>query len=336
MIIPDCKISFLSDSKLPLVVMPSDPNMTYEQFITWLGKEKNALKKALLKYGGLLFRKFPIRNENEFSDAIKALDVGHFLDYIGGDSPRVKVVEGVYTSTEAPPAIKIPLHNELSFVKNYPKYIHFYCETPSAVGGATILGDARKIFKEVDIHVKERLQKKRIRYSSCYYHESKIMEALNKWQPSHKSWKQVFETASKENVESKCRANDFDFQWNRNNWLKIEQLRPATIEHPETAEPVWFNQVHLYDFNPKLLGWWRYLGAKLFYFQDHMKLHQVFFGDGERIPRQDLYHIMDVLDKNTVSFPWKKQDYLILDNVLSMHGRAPFEGKRRVLAAMTG
>jgi alpha-ketoglutarate-dependent taurine dioxygenase len=44
---------------------------------------------------------------------------------------------------------------------------------------------------------------------------------------------------------------------------------------------------------------------------------------------------MDVLDRNTVSFPWERGDFLVLDNVLSMHGRATFDGPRRILAAMT-
>ena len=44
---------------------------------------------------------------------------------------------------------------------------------------------------------------------------------------------------------------------------------------------------------------------------------------------------MDVLDKNTIAFQWLKGDALVLDNVLSMHGRAAFTGKRRILASMT-
>jgi hypothetical protein len=99
---------------------------------------------------------------------------------------------------------------------------------------------------------------------------------------------------------------------------------------------VWFNQAHLFDFNPKLLGLWRYIGTKILYCRNYTQLHRVFFGDGSTIPREDLYNIMDVLDVNTVSFPWQKSDILVLDNILAMHGRATFTGKRRILAAMTG
>jgi alpha-ketoglutarate-dependent taurine dioxygenase len=64
-------------------------------------------------------------------------------------------------------------------------------------------------------------------------------------------------------------------------------------------------------------------------------LHQVSHADGSPIRRDDIYHVMDVLDRNTIAFPWHRGDFLALDNVLSMHGRATFHGPRRILCAMT-
>lgn len=162
------------------------------------------------------------------------------------------------------------------------------------------------------------------------------MNLLNKFQRSHKSWIDVFETESKEEVERKCRESEFEFKWQQNDWLQISQTRPAVMSHPTTKDMIWFNQAHLYDFNPKFLGLTRYVGAKLFYIRKHMRLHEVFFADSSPIPRADLYHIMQQLDANTIYFPWQKGDVLVLDNVLAMHGRAPFSGKRRILTAMTG
>ena len=177
---------------------------------------------------------------------------------------------------------------------------------------------------------------RQLKYVSAYYGQSLLMDLVNSLQPSHKSWREVFETTDPREVERLCRENEFDFDWHRDaNWLRISQTRPAAKTHPETNEWVWFSQAHLYDFNPRLLGAWRWVGAKLLYARKHMRLHEVFHGDGSHIARADLYHIMDTLDQSTVAFPWKRGDMLVLDNVLSMHGRAPFEGKRRILAAMT-
>lgn len=326
---------FITEEKLPLVVEPANKKISLHEFLNILKQDRAYFKENLLKYGGILFRNFPIANGEDFSSVIKSLGLGNFVDYIGGDSPRNKVNDGIYTSTEAPPSIKIPLHNELSFVKHYPRHIYFYCQIAPEKDGETIISDARKVFNSIDQQVKNRFVEKGLKYVSCYYHKSKVMSLVNKLQRSHKSWIEVFETDSKQEVERKCRDSEFAFQWNQNDWLRISQNRPPVMKHPETHEDVWFNQVHLYDFNPKLLGWWRFIGAKIFYARKHTRLHEVFFNDDTKIPRDDIYHIMDVLDKQTVYFPWQKGDVLVLDNVLAMHGRATFKGKRRVLTAMT-
>lgn len=329
------KTKFINSDQLPLVIEPIDKAMQLPECLTLLNQHNSLLKEKLLTHGGLLFRNFPIRNEHDFSTLIKNFKAGKFVDYIGGDSPRKKIREGIYTSTEAPPSIKIPLHQELSFVKNYPSHIYFYCDIAPVEKGETILADARKVFQALSKDIKQRFIEKNLLYISRYYYKSAFMNFINKLQPSHKSWIDVFETTDKQEVEKKCRENEFSFQWNHNDWLQISQKCPAVISHPKTHETVWFNQAHLFDFNPKLLGWWRYPASKLLYLRQYTKLHEVFFGDSTPIPREDLYSILDTLDQHTISFPWQKGDVLILDNILTMHGRAMFEGKRRVLVAMT-
>lgn len=331
----DCKTFCLNNDRLPFVIQSQQTTSSKQDFFDLLSSQKSAFKEKLSLHGGLLFRGFPLETADDFADAIRHLGLGQFVDYIGGDSPRIKINEGVYTSTEAPPSFKILLHNELSFVKYYPKNIYFFCQIPPKKKGETIIADARKVYEAIDPSIRDYFINKKLRYVSCYYYKSLVMNWLNKIQNSHKSWIQVFETSSKQEVEKKCKEHDFEFKWAKNDWLQISQVRPATILHPETGEKVWFNQAHLYDFNPKLLGMWRYIGAKMFYCRNHTKLHQIFYGDHSPIPREHLYHVMDVLDAKTIAFPWKKGDLLVLDNVLAMHGRATFEGKRRILTAMT-
>lgn len=328
------KTKLITEAGIPLVIEPAKP-MTISELYTLLKDQNAYFRQQLLKYGALLFRGFPVNNPDDFAGLVTNLGAGSFVHYIGGDSPR-KIVKGdVYTSTEAPPSIKIPLHNELSFVKHYPKHIYFYCETAPRERGETIIADARKVYATMDDQVRRLFTDKGLKYISRYYYKSQIMNLLNKVQRSHKSWSEVFETHSKEEVEKLCRESEFELKWNKNDWLQISQTRPAVMAHPETNEMVWFNQAHLFDFNPRLLGMWRYVGAQLFYCRKHTKWHEVSFADNSPIPREALYHVMDVLDANTVRFPWQKGDVMVQDNVLSMHGRATFNGPRRVLTAMT-
>jgi alpha-ketoglutarate-dependent taurine dioxygenase len=318
--------------EIPLIIEPTDHEISREDTLSLLQDERSVFHQKLLRSGALLFRNFPIENADDFDAFISALGLGKSLDYIGGDSPRNKIKGGIYTSTEAPPSVKILLHNELSYVKQYPRHIYFYCDVAPAEKGETIIADARKVLQSIHPEVKQRFIDKGINYVSCYHHQSKLLNRIN---PSHKSWTQVFEADSKEAVEKKCREAGFSLEWNRKDWLRIKQTRPATLKHPETGEEVWFNQAHLYDFNPKFLGLWKYLGARLLYLAKHTRLHEVSYGDGDPISKKDLYHVMDALEANTVYFPWQKGDVLVLDNVLAMHGRATFSGKRRILTAMT-
>lgn len=319
----------------PAFITPAT-HLDQSSTLNFLISHKDTIHALLLKHGALVFRGFPVANAKDFSNFIKSLQLGNFVNYIGGDSPRDLVEGQVYTSTEAPPSLHIPLHQELSFVKNSPKHIYFYCEIAPQKDGETIIADARQVYKKLDPLLKERFEHRGLTYVSHYYHKSKIMEFINRFQRSHKSWTEVFETESKDEVEEKCKLNEFIFRWFQNDWLQIKQHRPAALEHPLTKERVWFNQAHLYDFNPRLLGLHRYLAAKLFYMRPETRLHEIYFSDGGPVARKDLYHILDVLEQNTVKFPWHAGDVMVLDNILAMHGRAPFQGKRRVLTALTG
>jgi len=255
--------SYLNKEELPLVVQPKGQKMSLGDWVIYLRENRAFFQKALLKNGGILFRGFPIQSPDDFGALIEAMGTGPCVDYVGGDSPRNKVKGNIYTSTEAPPSFKIPLHNELSFVKYFPSHIYFYCETPSQEGGETIIADARKIYQTVDADVRGRFEEKGLKYVSRYYSKSPLMDLINKIQRGHKTWKEVLETDKKEEVEKKCRDNEFGFCWHKNDWLEITQKAPASLKHPHTQETVWFNQSHLYDYNPRLLGWHRYLGTKV-------------------------------------------------------------------------
>ena len=331
----DFKTYVFSQSTLPLVIEPVDKKMNFSEFMDALKNSNAFMHHNLLKYGGILLRNFPIQSAEDFKKTIENIHTGNCIDYIGGDSPRKKVLGNIYTSTEAPPSVKIPLHNELSYIKKYPPHIYFFCETAAEGGGATILADARKVYADMDQGLRKQFIDQQILYESSYFYKSGLMDFINAIQKGHKSWIDVFETEDKKEVERKCLENEISYKWNQNDWIHISQKRPAVIAHPLTNEMAWFNQAHLFDFNPRFLGFWRYMGAQILYARPHMRLHQVFFGDKSPIPRDALYHVMDILDQNTIAFPWQKGDVLILDNILAMHGRAPFTGKRRILVAMT-
>lgn len=326
---------FLNTQKLPLVIEPNGKGMDLESLLHLLKEKNQDFKDYLIQYGGLLFRNFPISDVEDFKKVVIALGTGEFVDYIGGGTPRTKINSGVYTSTEAPPPIKILLHNELSFAANFPNHVYFYCHVPPDKGGETFIGDARKVYDAINDKVKQKFVDNGIKYISRYYYKSNLMNFINKIQKGHRSWIDVFETDKKEEVEEKCSLNQIQYKWNQNDWLEITRIRPAVHTHPKTNERVWFNQVHTTEYTPKFLGWWRYIGMRLFYLRKHMLVDEARYADGSKIPHKDINHIIDVLNDHSIYFPWQKGDVMVLDNILTMHGRAPYKGKRKIMAAMT-
>ena len=78
--------------------------------------------------GAILFRGFNLNGSQDFNDVVKILTPS-LSNYTGGDSPRTKVSNNIYTSTEYPAHETISMHHEKSFSNNYPKCIYFFCVT---------------------------------------------------------------------------------------------------------------------------------------------------------------------------------------------------------------
>jgi hypothetical protein len=45
--------------------------------------------------------------------------------------------------------------------------------------------------------------------------------------------------------------------------------------------------------------------------------------------------VRDVIRRETRPHPWRKGDVLVLDNLLTAHGRRPFRGARAIATAMS-
>lgn len=317
----------------PCIIEPEKQGISFEETLAYFRANQEKLKALLHKHGALLLRHFPIEDASAFSKAVLGLQLGRFMDYKGGDSPRRKIAEGVYTSTEAPPWLKIPLHNELSYSKHYPSHIFFYCDIPCAIRGTTPIADARKVLQSLDPEVRKAFTQKGLLYRSAYHGGKGLIPLLVG--KAHRSWQEAFETEDRSEVEKLCRARGIAYRWTDDNWLIVEEVCPATKAHPVTGEEVWFNQAHIFKLSRRFLGLWRYLATQVLYRKPHHRFHDVTFADGTPIPLSMLEHVRDKLEENTVVFPWQKGDLLVLDNYLSMHGRDSFEGKRRIFTSMT-
>jgi hypothetical protein len=68
--------------------------------------------------------------------------------------------------------------------------------------------------------------------------------------------------------------------------------------------------------------------------EDEMPSH-AYYGDGSSIHESVIEAILDAYNRVAVPVEWEAGDVLMLDNILTAHGRAAFVGERKILVAMT-
>lgn len=312
------KTYFLNSQKLPLVVKP-ETRADLQTLNNFVLSNRDFLRAALLRYGALLFRGFAVREPEEFHAFVRKFSARELFSYAGGASPRRALRENLYNSTEYPPDLTLALHNELSYAENFPRQLYFFCQRAPDSGGATTLGDSRRILRRIEAPIVRLFKDKQVLYE----------RRLKPEKGFGYSWQEAFETDDRRAVEDICRATRIDFEWLPGDCLRLQQIRPATFVHPETREEVWFNQAH--GFHPSALDEETlalYLGAK-----EKPRLNS-FFGDGSPICPALLEHVRGVLQAETLPHRWQTGDILMLDNILTAHGRMPFSGARKILLAM--
>lgn len=281
------------------------------------------IKKILLDGGAILFKSFGIDSPVKLEECVNAFP-GRSIDYAGGNSPRTNLQGNVYTSTEQPAESWISLHNELSYANIWPTHIFFCCETPANEGGNTTIADSRKILGDLPEEVVKTFREKGVQY----------IRNLHSGQGAGPSWQHTFKTDNPADVELHCISNDILFEWNGPKKLKLIEKRLAIIKHPETGEEVWFNQAD--QFHPSTNPDEIYEALMEIYEDNLQEMPQyVCFSDGSEISIEMLEAIRKAAERNTVLFDWEKGDLLLLDNILSAHGRSPFKGPRKILVAMT-
>ncbi|MCA1614515.1 MAG: TauD/TfdA family dioxygenase, partial [Acidobacteria bacterium] len=268
--------------------------------------------------GGILFRGFDVKSAADFEQVIVAV-AGHSLEYRERSSPRSQVGGNIYTSTDYPSAQSIFVHNENSYQQSWPLLIFFFCETPSEAGGETPIADCRNVLRRIPPAVRERFERKGWMYVRNFGDGFGL------------DWQTVFQTSDRSVVEAHCRANGIVAEWGERNRLRTRAVRPAIARHPRTGEDVWFNHAtffHVTTLEPGIRQ------ALLAEFGGDDLPSNTFYGDGSPIEPSVLEELREAYRQETVTFPWRKGDVLLLDNMLAAHGRAPYVGARKVLVGM--
>jgi hypothetical protein len=287
--------------------------------IEWASENVQATMEKLHLHGAILFRGFAFDGVEDF-DKLADIFCPSRLDYVGGNSPRTKVKDAVYTATEYPASARISLHNEASYLKDMPRCILFYCETAPSQGGQTPLADCRKIFQAIDPSLRNDFAVKRIKY----------VNNLHGGRGFGRAWRDVFQTDNKEQIEQWLSGRGYEYEWKADGGLRTAIIGDSVAIHPKTKENVWINQAeqwHPSSLDPKA----RSALQLLLKAEDFP--HNASFGDGAPLPEAGLESIRRVLQEQEIVFEWAEKDVLVCDNYLVAHGRQPYKGERKIFVA---
>jgi amino acid adenylation domain-containing protein len=301
---------------LPLKVQPRVGGV---QLAHWAELNRELIVRELHRAGGILFRGFEVDAVDEFRAFARSVS-SELIRYGERSSPRTEIGDGIYTSTDHPADQPIVLHNEQSYTTNWPMKIIFYCDRPPSRRGRTPIANSRRILARLDPELVSAFEKRGVLYVRNYLPGISV------------SWREAFQTEDRAAVERYCSEADLEVEWLGADHLRTRQVRAAVRTHPVTGERVWFN--HALFFHVSSLP--REVSASLQMAVPEKDLpYQTYYGTGEPIDSETLAALRAAFDAETVSFDWQRGDVLLLDNMLSAHGREPFEGPRRILTAMT-
>jgi alpha-ketoglutarate-dependent taurine dioxygenase len=283
-----------------------------------IAERKSELRTQLSRHGALLLRGFEIGGVAGFEDAVRALS-GEPLRYSERSSPRSSIAGNVYTSTDYPPDEEIFLHNENSYQQAWPRFLYFHCLTPALTQGATPLADVRAVLAAIDPQVREEFTRRGWSVVRNYHEQFGV------------PWQSVFDTDDPQQLRIECEQRGLRLEWHDGR-PRTTAVRQAVHLHPQTGEPVWFNHITL--FHHTTLAAEVREGLVELFGEDDLPSN-TYYGDGAAISDDVMDHLRSCYRAQTTRFDYQQDDVVVIDNMLTAHGREPFTGPRKIAVAMT-
>ncbi|MBA4864614.1 TauD/TfdA family dioxygenase [Streptomyces sp. PSKA54] len=284
----------------------------------WAAGHRDALRGVVAEHGAVLVRGLGLRDVAEVRAVFERLSTGLMAER-EAFAPRRIYADGVYSSAQWPPNQPMCMHHELSYTLEFPGLMMFACLTAPTQGGATGVADAATVLEALPTELTERFEREGWLLTRSYNDEigSSVIEA--------------FGTDERSAVESYCRANAIEFEWQPDGALRTRQRRSAVVRHPVTGRRCWFNQVAFlneWTLAPEVREYLiEVYGAEGLPFNTR-------FGGGDPIGEDVVQLLNEVYEANTAREPWQAGDLMLVDNIRTAHSREPFEGSRDVLVAM--
>ncbi|MCV3273770.1 TauD/TfdA family dioxygenase [Roseobacter sinensis] len=286
------------------------------ELTSWMSDHMDDIRDTLSAEGIVLLRGFDTEDATTLKKTLGLFGADPMTD-ARWSTPRSSVGDGAFTSTEYPAEQWIVLHSEMSYARSWPRLLMFQCKTAAATGGATTIADLAAVSASLGEILDE-------------FHEREVIYQRNFRKGLDIPWQTAFGTEDADEVLEIGTRNGLEIEWRPDGTLRTAQQAQGAVQGPD-GTVLWFNQAHL--FHPCQLPEATRKALVAALGADGLPRNAV-FGDGEPIPDATIERILQVLTQHTENIDWQDGDLAIIDNMRWMHGRAPFTGTRKVLAAM--
>jgi alpha-ketoglutarate-dependent taurine dioxygenase len=285
---------------------------------SWAAEHRDALRAVVADHGSVLVRGLELRDATEVGAVFQRL-ADELMSETEAFAPRRAISDGVYSSSTWPPNQPMCMHHELSYTLEFPGLLLFACISAPDDGGATAVADSATVLDALPSDLVARFEREGWLLTRSYNDEIGASVA------------EAFGTEDRGAVESYCRANAIELEWQPDGGLRTRQRRSAVVRHPVTGERCWFNQI-------AFLNEWTMAPEVREYLVDVYGADglpfNTRFGKGDPIGEEVVQLLNEVYDANTGREPWQAGDLLLVDNVRTAHSREAFEGPREVVVAM--
>ncbi|MEL7190240.1 MAG: TauD/TfdA family dioxygenase [Pseudomonadota bacterium] len=284
----------------------------------YLAANTHAVAETLHDAGAVLFRGFDVPNAFAFDAAIEAFgQPGFTYEDSLSNAVRTNVTERVFTANEAPPDTEIFLHHEMAQTPIFPSALFFYCEIAAEKGGATPLCRSDWVWqrlKDSAAGFADRLEKEGVRYTNTMPRDDDAASGQGR------SWRSTLSASTREEAEARLAMLGYTWDWQSDGSLCVTTPVLPAVREISANRHSFFNQL-IAAFR----GWSD--GRN-----DPGKA--IKFGNGDPITAEDMAPAIEIADDLTYDLQWQPGDVALIDNFTVMHGRRPFQGKRRVLASL--
>jgi alpha-ketoglutarate-dependent taurine dioxygenase len=284
----------------------------------WAAEHRDPLRAAVAEHGSIRVRGLALGDATEVATVFETISEAPAIER-EAFAARQTYSDGVYSSATWPANQPMCMHHELSYALEFPGLMMFACLGVPTEGGATGVADSEAVLAALPADLVDSFEREGWLLTRSYNDEIGASVA------------DAFGTDDRSAVESYCRANAIEFEWQPDGGLRTRQRRSAVMQHPRTGRRCWFNQIAF------LSEWTMAPEVREFlvdmYGADGLPFNTR-YGNGEPIGEDVVERLNEVYDANTIREPWQAGDLLLVDNVRTAHSREAFEGPREVIVGM--